>query len=119
MLARFTLLAAAATGLALGLHAAPEGAAPPAVDRWLLDGHGTGRALFAPPAGAGGWSVRTPRTDCRQLQFYTPFSSYSVNAGLAARDGAGQSPQLAVPLYCGSPAAPFLWVVNPLSGATI
>lgn len=135
MRARVTLFAAAATGLALGqplnapegaapaigLHAAPEGTTPPAVDRWLLDGHGTGRALFAPPAGAGGWSVSTPRTDCRQLQFYTPFSSYSVNAGLAARDGAGQSPQLAVPMYCGAGAAavPFLWVVNPLSGATI
>ena len=108
----------AAAGAAAAAAAGPEGP-PPAVDRWLLDGHGAGRAQFAPPAGAGGWSVSVPRTDCHQLDFYTPFSSYSVNAGLAARDGPGQAPQLALPLLCGAAATPFLWVVDPLSGTTV
>lgn len=91
-------------------------AAAPAVDRWLLDGHGVGRALFA-PSSKGSWTLKAPAKDCAPIQFYTPFSSYVVDAGMAARDAAGQAPLLAVPLSCSN--KPTLWVVDPVGGTTV
>lgn len=99
--------------------AAVSAAAPPTVDRWLLDGHGAGRALFASPAGAQPWLTPAPQTGCSQLTFYTPFSSYQVAAGMGVRDAPGQAPLLAVPLSCGASGTPTAWVLDPTTGATV
>jgi hypothetical protein len=94
-------------------------AAAPTVDRWLLDGHGAGRALFASPPGAKPWLTPAPQAGCSQLTFYTPFSSYAVAAGMGVRDAAGQAPLLAIPLQCGSAGTPTAWVLDPTTGATV
>lgn len=98
---------------------ATAAAGAPPVDRWLLDGHGVGRALFGASGNPDGWLLESPKSGCTQLSFYTPFSSYTVNAGMGVRDASGQSPLLAVPLMCGSNGAASMWVVDPLKGSTI
>ena len=120
---RHCVCAGAAAAAALLLRSAAA-APPPVVDRWLLDGHGAGRALIAGGAGPGAWSSSPPGSpSCSQLLFYTPFSGFEAAAGLAARDAAAPGGALlALPLMCAADKgakAPFAWLVDPSTGATV
>ena len=117
-----TLWSNMSTSLALFLTlivATSAHTAPDQLDRWLLDGHGTGRTLWSNMPTTE-WVLPLPSDHCNELSFSTPFWGASSFAGLAARDGPKQKPQLAVPLTCSSSSAHSsnIWLVNPETGET-